>query len=282
MNKQRADDTLLYCTLRFFVVLALSLLSITSLRAEIIFSAPPRESPDQGQETYGELVKFLSGILGETVVYEHPGGWPQYTNNMRNGRYDIVFDAPHFGAWRIRNISHIPVARLPGSLKFAVVVKRQLTAVRNVRDLLSVKVCTLASPNLGTITFYNLFSSPIYQPRIHEVKDGFKGVFKALKEDKCDAAVLRDSFYRKLNINEQKQLSVIVVTKPIPNQTITISHRLSPKKDIIAQHLVSAEGNKAATLLLKRFGNANDNLLAIKNKEFDQFEDLLTGVIWGW
>jgi len=279
---KRADNSLRYCTLRFFYVLILSFLSIASLRAEIIFSAPPRESPDQGLKTYGELVTFLSSVLGETVVYEHPGGWPQYTNNMRNGRYDIVFDAPHFGAWRIRNISHIPVARLPGNLEFAVVVKRELTAVRTVRDLLSVKVCTLASPNLGTITFYNLFSSPIYHPRIYEVKGGFKGVYKALKEGKCDAAVLRDSFYRKLNLDEQKQLAVVVTTKPIPNQTITISHRLSPKKDLIAKQLVSTEGNQAAAKLLKRFGGPNDSLLSIKNKEFDQFEDLLTGVIWGW
>ena len=172
------------------------LLALSSglLHAELIFSAPPRENATKGHETYGPLVNYLSYIIGEKVIYEHPEGWAEYTNNMRNGHYDIVFDAPHFGAWRIKNISHMPVVRLPGSLGFVVVARKGERKINTIKDLLSVKVCALASPNLGTVTFYNLLDNPVYQPRIYEVKGGFTGVFKSLKNGKCDAAVLRDSF----------------------------------------------------------------------------------------
>lgn len=252
------------------------------LRAELIFSAPPRENETKGQETYGPLVNYLSYVIGEKVIYEHPDGWADYSNNMRNGHYDIVFDAPHFGAWRIKHISHVPVVRLPGSLGFVVVAKKGERKINTIKDLLSVKVCALASPNLGTVTFYNLLANPVYQPRIHEVKGGFAGVFKALKNGKCDAAVLRDSFYYNMDPREKEWLKVVTASKPIPNQTITVSPRLHSKKDIIAQKLVSVEGKKAAANLLRRFGGNQDDLWLVNRGEFKDLDHLLTGVVFGW
>lgn len=255
---------------------------LPSAQAELIFSAPPRENADKGKETYGPLVNFLSYVIGERVVYEHPDGWVEYSNNMRNGHYDIVFDAPHFGAWRMKHISHTPVARLPGSLGFVVVAKKGDKKIKKIKDLLSLKICALASPNLGTVTFYNLLENPIYQPRMHEVKGGFKSVFKAFKEGKCDAAVLRDSFYYKMDPRDKKNLAVVTASKPIPNQTITISPRLRAKKELISRNLVSIEGKKAAANMIKRFGGNGENLKRVSTNEFENLDSLLTGVVWGW
>jgi len=255
---------------------------IPPTHAELIFSAPPRESAVKGKETYGPLVNYLSYVIGERVVYEHPDGWVEYSNNMRNGHYDIVFDAPHFGAWRMKNISHMPVARLSGSLGFVVIARKSDKKIKKVKDLLSLQICALASPNLGTVTFYNLLDNPIYQPRMYEVKGGFKGVYQAFKEKKCDAAVLRDSFYFKMDPREKETLTVITASKPIPNQTITISPRLASKKELISRRLVSPEGKRAAANMIKRFGGAQDNLKQVSNAEFENLDNLLTGVVWGW
>ena len=250
--------------------------------AELIFSAPPRENATKGKETYGPLVNYLSYVIGERVIYEHPDGWVEYSNNMRRGHYDIVFDAPHFGAWRMKHISHKPVARLPGSLGFVVIAKKGDKKVRKIKDLLSLKICALASPNLGTVTFYNMLENPIFQPRMHEVKGGFKGVYQAFKQGKCNAAVLRDSFYYKMDPREKKNIIVITASKPIPNQTITISPRLHAKKELISRGLVSAEGKKAAANMLKRFGGNQGNLKRVRTNEFENLDNLLTGVVWGW
>ena len=252
------------------------------VNAELIFSAPPRENAVKGKETYGPLVNYLSYVIGERVVYEHPDGWVEYSNNMRNGHYDIVFDAPHFGAWRMKHISHKPVARLPGSLGFVVIAKKDDRKIKKIKDLLSVKICALASPNLGTVTFYNLLENPIFQPRMHEVKGGFKGVFKAFKAGKCDAAVLRDSFYFNMDPRDKKGLTVITASKPIPNQTITVSPRLHDKKELISRRLVSTEGKKAAANMLKRFAGQQGNLKRVRTNEFENLDNLLTGVVWGW
>ncbi|WP_455206874.1 phosphate/phosphite/phosphonate ABC transporter substrate-binding protein [Kaarinaea lacus] len=263
-----------------FIILVM--LYASPLRAELIFSAPPREDASKGQETYGPLVNYLSYVIGERVVYEHPEGWAEYSNNMRNGHYDIVFDAPHFGAWRIKHISHLPVARLPGSLGFVVVAKKGERDIQKIKDLLAVKICALASPNLGTVTFFNLLDNPVYQPRLYEVQGSFAKVFEAFKEGKCDAAILRDSFFYHMDPREKKNLVVVTASKPLPNQTITVSPRLHAKKDIIAQKLVSVEGKKAAANLLRRFGSYQDNLSLANSGEFENLDSLLTGVVFGW
>lgn len=267
--------------LSYVAGLLLLFLVIPLANAELVFSAPPRENAEKGKETYGPLVNYLSYVIGERVIYEHPEGWVEYSNNMRRGHYDIVFDAPHFGAWRMKHISHQPVARLPGSLGF-VVIARKDTHVKKVKDLLSLKVCALASPNLGTVTFYNLLENPIFQPRMHEVKGGFKGVYEAFKAGKCNAAVLRDSFYYKMDPREKKNITVITASKPIPNQTITISPRLHAKKELIARRLVSREGKQAAANMIKRFSGEQGNLTQVSTTEFENLDKLLTGVVWGW
>ncbi|HEY5603034.1 MAG TPA: PhnD/SsuA/transferrin family substrate-binding protein [Gammaproteobacteria bacterium] len=249
----------------------------------MIFSAPPREDTQKDYETYAPLVEYLSYVIGERVVYEHPGGWAEYASNMRNGHYDIVFDGPHFSAWRMKNLSHVPVARLPGSLGFVVVAKKQgAHEIHKIRDLLSLKVCALVSPNLGTVTFYNLLANPVYEPRLYEVKGGFAKVFAALKEGKCDAAVLRDSFYNKIDPLEKQNLTIVTASKPVPNQTITVNQRLFKKKEMIAQKLVSPEGRKAAANLLRRFSANQESLRLTDVGEFENLDNLLTGVVFGW
>jgi len=255
---------------------------IASLQAALVFSAPPREDIKKGNETYGPLVSYLSNVLGERVIYEHPSGWAEYANNMRNGRYDIVFDAPHFGAWRIKHISHVPVARLPGFLGFIVVAKKEDQRLRRLRDLLAVKVCAMASPNLGTVTFYDMLNNPLYQPRFHEVNGGFKKVYQEFQDGHCRAAILRNSYYFSLPSREREKLTIITASKPIPNQTITVSQRLFAKKDFIAKKLMSVEGKKASSNLLKRFGSTQNSLRYVSTGEIEYLDSLLSGVVWGW
>jgi len=266
-------------------VLLISLLNLTAIpfsQAALVFSAPPREDIKKGNETYGPLVNYLSNVIGERVIYEHPSGWAEYANNMRNGHYDIVFDAPHFGAWRIKHISHVPVARLPGFLGFIVVAKKEDHRLKRLKDLLSVKICAMASPNLGTVTFYDMLNNPLYQPRFYEVSGGFKKVYQEFQNGHCRAAILRNNFYFSLPTNEKHNLTIITASRPIPNQTITVSQRLFAKRFLISKKLMSVEGKKASSNLLKRFGSTQNSLLYVTSSEIEYLESLLSGVVWGW
>lgn len=250
--------------------------------ADVVFSAPPRESVERGEKIYGPLVRYLSEILHEKVVYEHPKGWARYTKDMREGKYDIIFDGPHFGAWRIKNIDHYPVAKLPGNLTFVILANSASKHVNTERDLVGIDICALASPNLGTVVLYNIFNNPVNVPQIYEVTGGFKAVYRALKQGKCKAAVVRDNLYYALNAKDKSKVKIIVKTKPMPNQTITVSKRLAKKVGTLSKSLTSAEGARSSQKLLARFSKNKKAFKSANVREYKNIENLLTGVVWGW
>jgi ABC-type phosphate/phosphonate transport system substrate-binding protein len=270
-------------SLRNFVIVCCCILYFPAPAfSAIIFSAPPREDPEKGKEIYGPLVKYLSKVLKEPVIYQHPGVWARYAKDMRSGKYDIVFDGPHFGAWRIKNIHHTPIVKLPGSLRFVILAKSTDLQLNSKRSLVGVKICGLASPNLGTMTVYNIFNNPVNMPQIQEVTGGFKAVYKALKQGKCRAAVVRDNLYYSLRKEEKRLLKVVVKSDPLPNQTITVSNRLRKKLKMITQSLMSPAGQRSAKNLLKRFSKKKKTFFVAKTKEYENLENLLTGIVWGW
>jgi len=255
----------------------------TIAQADLTFSAPPRESLERGVKMYGPIADHLSELLGEKVIYKHPVDWIQYSIKMRKGEYDIVFDGPHFAAWRIKHLQHKPVAMLPGSLDFYILAQADDDELNDLRDLVRYKVCGLASPNLGTVTVYSLYENPVVQPEIYEVKGGFKGVYQAFKDKKCRAAVVRDNIYKKLIGVEKDAVKIIYKSASLPNQTVTVSNDIDSKsREIIALAFTGSEGIHSADILFDRFSKKAKYFVPAEKAYYLELENLLEGIIWGW
>ena len=251
--------------------------------ASIILSAPPRETIKDGEKFYAPIAKHLSLILGEKVVYEHPKNWTEYTRNMRDGKYDIVFDGPHFVAWRMKHVNHVPVARLDGTLDFFILAKKSDTKANSMRDLVGQSICGLASPNLGTVSAFALFENPVIQPEITIIKGGMKTVMQKFLSGECHYAIVRDKVYKKLPQEKKDIIKIIAKSKSFPNQAISVSTKITKlNRDKIVAALTSPQGAQAADKLLDRFSKKNKYFIPAKDREFDNLENLLEGVVWGW
>ncbi|KPJ96360.1 MAG: hypothetical protein AMJ53_00875 [Gammaproteobacteria bacterium SG8_11] len=269
-------------TPQLFCVL-LNILFITSIaNADYILTAPPRENGELGKETYEPLANYLSQLLGDKVVYQQPNGWFDYTQKMRDGRYDIIFDGPHFAAWRVKHLQHIPIAVLPGTLDFVLIAKANDQEITKTKDLNGKKICGMLSPNLGTSLVYELFENPVLQPVIEEVRGGMQEVYNSFKNGHCRAAILRNDNYENLPAAEQASVKVIAKTKSLPNQTITVSKRLEKNAQQIADFMVSQEGALAAQGLLSRYSKSAPYFETTSSDRYKGIEDLLEGVVWGW
>lgn len=253
------------------------------LKAELIFSAPPREKPAKGNQLYGPIAESLSVMLGEKVTYQHPRDWLSYSMKMRRGDYDLIFDGPQFASWRMEHIQHVPLVRLKGHLGFFIVTKKD-SGLNNIQDLVAKKICGLASPNLATISMLREFKNPVRQPLFVETKGGMKGVFSKLKEGKCIAAVMRDGFFKnKLPDDVRSQYKIIWKSKRMPNQTITASKRIPAQlREQIVASLTTEKGASSASSLFKRFSKKSKQFIASKDVEYDELNKLLEGVVWGW
>lgn len=264
--------------------LATILLAITSLPtlADIVFTAPPRENPDTAKELYQPIAEKLTSLLGENVVYEAPQGWADYAKKMRDGRYDIVFDGPHFAAWRLKNLNHVPVATLPGTLDFYIIARNDDDFIKSTRNLVGQKICAMPSPHLSTDLIYDLFPNPVLLPVIYEVKGGTMQGYNAFTEGKCRATIIRAEQFHRLPETEQKSLKIVTKTRSLPNQTVTISQRLQNNASQIAGFFTSQDGSLTADKLLSRFSKNNKRFQKTRSDQYAGAEDILEGVVWGW
>lgn len=266
-----------------YVILLNPLINI-AMAADIIFTAPPREKPAAGKKLYGPIANHLSKLLNRKVVYKHPSNWLSYQRDMRDDKYDIIFDGPHFASWRMAHLGHDMLVKIPGHLGFMLVKPKTETAINNINDLIGKRICGISMPNLSTLSILAAYPNPVRQPVIVGVKGGMKGVVKALLKNKCNAYVFRDVFYKKKIKAELKQnLQVLYKSKPLPNQVISASKRISPaQKKAIIHSLTLGKGVDSTKGVLKRFGGKARTFVKATNEEYKGHNMLLEGVIFGW
>lgn len=251
--------------------------------ADLILTSPPRESPQVGEQRYGTIAKALSDLLGKKIVYEHPKNWIEYTRNMRANKYDIIFDGPHFVAWRMKHLDHVPVVKLPGTLGFVFVAKDSDKKAHSLRDIVGKSLCGIPAPNLGTLVAYSIFNNPVIQPEIHFVRGGPVEVLKSFLRGECEYAVLFDKFYKNVPAEKKQHIKIIARSKQMPSQTISVSSRVS-KEDArkITDYLISSQGAKAGSTLLHFFAKKKPKFVRANPKDYDGLENLLEGVEFGW
>lgn len=265
---------------RIFFTL-LSVIFFVPVHADLVLTSPPRENAARGEELYGPLARLLTTQLGQKVVYEHPRNWIEYTAKMRKNSYDIIFDGPHFAAWRIKNLEHMPIAKLPGELSFVLVVNSSDKGLDSMRNLIMTSTCGMASPNLATMVVLNQFNNPIIQPDIYEVAS-FKEGYDAFKAGKCKAAVFQTQFINKLSPEEKSQVKVLFSSNRYPDQTITASKRITdPQRAELIALLTTSEGLPATQEILKAYTKQAKRFDPATAQEYVGLENMLEEM-WGW
>ena len=272
-----------YCIELIFALILVII--VPNARADLILTAPPRESAEIGKKVYAPLAKGLSRILKQRVIYQHPQDWRAYEKDMKKDKFDIIFDGPHFAAWRIESLRARPLVKLGGNLRFVLVTLRTEFAVQHAEHLIGLPVCTLPSPNLGALSLFAMFPHPARQPEYRIITHGgFKEVANALQRGECTAAILRSSYYYKKASNDfRDQTRVIERSSAMTNQGITLSKRVSPKMDkAITEYLTSKSSADALKPLLERFTNSQGHFTASNKSDYEGQNLLRDNVIFGW
>ena len=269
----------------FFVVILASSIN-TAIATPLIFTAPPREAPDAGAKLYEPITAYLSELLGVRVVYKHPANWLNYQREMRNDKYDIVLDGPHFSSWRIAHLGHEALVKLPGKLRFLLLTDKNNAEIDHADKLIAKRICAISPPHLSTLAILNYYRNPVRQPVIKGIKGGMGKVTKSYfsKKTGCSALVLRDVFLKKKVKKAQREsLKVLFTSKAMPNQAITVSKRVTQSmKDKIKYELTAGKGIKSTQGVVKRFARKAKHFVPVKPNEYDGYNMLLEGVIWGW
>jgi len=261
----------------FAAAVLIGVLGNHTARADLILSAPPRETPEAGLKIYGPLVEYLSRVTGEKIEYRYAPNWRHYQALMTKGDYDLVFDGPHFVSWRIARQQHIPLASLAGKLSFVIVARQDDSSVLRVKDLVGKPVCGLAPPNLATLTLFDRFPNPVRQPMLSETK-GFDGAYKKLLAGTCVGTVLPVETHKKLS--GSKDTKVLHTSELYANQALTAGPRVTAEtRQKIVQALLSEEGKPGSRLIAASLGGSE--FVAARSEDYAGYDDLLKNS-WGF
>lgn len=257
----------------------------SALSADIIMTAPPRESASEGKALYQPLARYISKLIDARVVYKSPRSWADYQRNMRNDKYDIIFDDPHFIAWRIAHLRNDVLIKLPGKLEYFLVTNKTDKTVGSAQSLVGQKICTIASPDLSSLTVLTRFRNPVRQPIIYAVNAGMDKVYAAFIQGKCKAASIDRKFYTTgLTEKQRDDLRILFRSKPLPNLGISVSQRINARaKNRILTAFTVGKGVKFTKELIDRFGNNKTrSFLPAKNREYMGHNMLLEEIIFSW
>ena len=240
------------------IAVMLLVVSITlpahAARKQIIFSTAPTQSPARTVQMYQPLADYLSRATGMKVILKPASNFLEYIQNMRKGVYDLVFDGPHFVAWRMRHLDHQVLVKLPGKLVYVVVVRDDAKRVTKLKRLAGRKVCAFASPNLLTLGLQYQFPNPVRIPVFVKVKN-FKDALLCVKSGRGVAAVMRDKFWEKRNAKQKKGLHLLYISKSsYPHRAFSVSDEVDKKtQDKLRAALLAKGGMVAGQPILKRF-----------------------------
>lgn len=230
-----------------------------------VFSAPPRESAQAAAEIYVPIAAYLSAVTGKKVVYRQPANWIAYQTEMRKGDYDLVFDGPHFNAWRASNLQHNILVKAPGEHSFVVVVKKDNDKVRELKQLAGRGICGMNPPNLGTLTVLNEFDNPMRQPLIVST-ESWNTIYSGMQTGRCTAAILPARNLAKLD-PQGTATRVVFKAKAYPNQAFSAGPRIAPEDQAkIARALATPDARLATTKLREAYALNGDFQPAAKDE----------------
>jgi len=268
--------------LRIMAVVALIGFTFTNTAfADLIFSAPPRGTEQRERTTYEPLAEAMSAVLGQKVVYEYPHNFIQYSVEMQKGKYDIVFDGPHFSQWRVENLKHKILVNLPEDLQFFVITSKDNNKVNTLHDLVYEHVCAQLTPQLGTLMLLKNYYNRAAEPRLRLVR-GEDKVFSDYKAGKCGAAVLRDKTFNKLSQKQQSNYKIVFKSKAAPNDAITANEKVSlTQRKALIQLLTDPQKMQVAAPIFKRFSRNAKAFNKVNPRRYKDLDQLLL-MAFGW
>lgn len=245
----------------------------------IIFAAPPRETLAAGEAKYAPVADYLTKVLKKRVVYKHPGTWGVYRTEMLKGKYDIVFDGPHFNSYRAEKLRHNILVKIPIRHEFVVIVRKGEKRFNNIEQLAGRTFCTHAPPNLGTLTLLSQFPNPSRQPAIINTK-GWKNIYNGVQSGKCTAGILPIINLKKYDATGTLA-KIVWKNRALPNQAFSAGPRLNKKEQrMIASALVSSRSS-AATSKLRAAYRVGEKFELATNQEYLGVSEYLKNE-WGY
>lgn len=234
---------------RFRMAIVLVVLSCSSwaVQAEYRLSVQPLYDEQHTREVYAPLAEWMSGVLGQPVRIVTQPDFLHYGLSQDDPEAaDFILDSVHFAAFRAEYRNFQMLARVDNPVTWTLAVGSDSDAVEP-RDLLSGHIATLSAPSMASVALAELYSNPLRQPRLLEVKDVDEGI-AAVRDDRASAVMLPTSL-----LPLAPELVPIYQTRPFPGLVFSASPLVSDQVQAkLRRALLTASFNAQGQQMLER------------------------------
>ncbi|MGE5241764.1 MAG: phosphate/phosphite/phosphonate ABC transporter substrate-binding protein [Bacteroidota bacterium] len=237
---------------------------LTEDRETLVFTAPPRETPEQAQEIYQPIADYLSKVIGKKIVYQYPGTWGAYRAEMLKGGFDLIFDGPHFNSYRMDKLHHNILVKIPERHEFAVIVRKE-QKFSSLSQMAGYTFCAHAPPNLGTLVLLSQFDNPARQPVIINT-NGWETIYESVVSGKCVGGVLPVASLKQYDHNGVTRM--IYKTQELPNRAFSAGPRIPPQDQARIAAALTSPDAAAPTAKLRAAYRVGDGFTLANNQEY--------------
>ncbi len=237
----------------------------------LVMSAAPWEVDSQrAREVFVPIAAYLARATGASIRFQYAGDWYGYQQALRDDDYDIVFDAAHLVAYRLREHAHELLAKVPGRLAFVFYARENDADVIELSDLEGRRVCARRRPDEGTLRLLSLFEHPFRQPQLEAIAD-WTSIYYATASGRCRAGIAPLALYRLIGTPDTR---VLHMTAFGPRAAFTAGRRVSEGlKRRLTAALISSDAVEATAPLRRRF--AVETLVAAAADEYSGLDELV-------
>ncbi len=222
-------------------------------RTPWLFGTPPGRSVAAEKALFRPIAAYLTRVTGHQIVFQPATNWLTYSQDVSQGKYDLVFDGPHFTSWRDHYLGDVPLVRLPGSSGYAVITRRN-EPMTKLAQLTGRSVCAASPPSLATLLLLGKFSDVTRQPFLVVVHSWLQG-FHGLMAHRCDATLVPMAGLESLPPGEARAIRVLYRTKAYPSRAISAGPEIPAALQArIREALLSPAGEQATQSLRRADG----------------------------
>lgn len=219
-----------------------------------LFGTPPGSSVAMEKKLFQPIATYLTRVTGHRIVFQPATNWLTYSQNVSEGKYDLVFDGPHFTSWRDHYLGDVPLVRLPGRSGYAVVTRRNEPITR-LSQLTGRSVCASSPPSLATLLLLGKFSNVTRQPFLVVVHSWLQGVHK-LATNQCDATIVPMARVKALRAAKADAIRVLYRTKAYPSRAISVGPQIPANIQARIRAALLSPSGATATKALRRANGA--------------------------
>lgn len=258
----------------FVLAAFLCLSAVAQAKEKYTLGIAPVLDYEDTMKTYQPLVEYLSEYAGVEIELVPARNFIGYWSQMRKpGAYDFLLDGAHLAAYRLKKMDHQLLAKVTGVLSFTLITRPD-DLVLDPEELVNRRVAVLASPNLGGLQVYNLFSNPAHQPLMVEVKNALDAL-EAVRDGRADAAYVPTPILARF-----PEATVVASSEQMPNMTLTASKNVPAEiSRAVAEAVIKASTTDAGRVMLEQINI--DSFELAQREDYDGLENILQGM-WGY